>query len=219
MARWVNDNEVAMRNADPDVGQLQNRVADNWRALFAIADAVGGEWPKRLRAIAATAAATRSEQSIRVQLLTDIKAAFEAKDADRMSSEDLTNYLVGLEGHPWVEWKEGKPLTKTKLSRLLAPFGINSETIRIGSVTVKGYHLHRFEDAFERYISFQNVTTSQAYSHSDKYDFQNVTSENHVTFQNGENPLCPNDCDVVTFSDPPTGNEDCPNPLTVDGEA
>jgi hypothetical protein len=29
MARWVADNETALRNADPDVGEFQNLVADN----------------------------------------------------------------------------------------------------------------------------------------------------------------------------------------------
>jgi hypothetical protein len=43
----------------------------------------GGEWPKHLRLVAAAATAATSEQSIRVQLLTDIKAAFEGKDVWR----------------------------------------------------------------------------------------------------------------------------------------
>jgi putative DNA primase/helicase len=73
--RWVADNDGAVREADPDVGELQNRVADNWRPLLAIADVAGGEWPQRMREIATAAVTARSEQSIKVQLLTDIKAA------------------------------------------------------------------------------------------------------------------------------------------------
>jgi hypothetical protein len=37
------------------------------------------------------------------------------------SEQPEVAYLVGLEGHPWVEWKNGKPLTKASLARLLNP--------------------------------------------------------------------------------------------------
>jgi hypothetical protein len=53
MARWVADSAGALRGSDPDMGELQNRVADNWRPLFAVADCAGGEWPERARLIAA----------------------------------------------------------------------------------------------------------------------------------------------------------------------
>jgi putative DNA primase/helicase len=119
--RWAADHDGDLRDADPDVGELQNRVADNWRPLLAIADVVGGTWPKRLREIVAAAVAARSEQSIKVQLLTDIKAAFETKGADKLSSEVLTDFLVKLDDRPWVEWKGGRPLTKAGLGRLLSP--------------------------------------------------------------------------------------------------
>ncbi len=43
------DNETRLRSADPDTTGLQNRVADNWRPLYAVADLAGGEWPARVR--------------------------------------------------------------------------------------------------------------------------------------------------------------------------
>jgi hypothetical protein len=45
MARWARDHSDALSDADPDMGELENRVADNWRPLLAIADAAGGRWP------------------------------------------------------------------------------------------------------------------------------------------------------------------------------
>jgi putative DNA primase/helicase len=83
MARWAIDNEQTLRAADPDVGELQNRVADNWRPLLAIADVAGGVWPERIRAIAAAVVAARAEQSVRVEI--DIRAAFETSDTDTMT--------------------------------------------------------------------------------------------------------------------------------------
>jgi hypothetical protein len=53
-ARWAADNIERLRAADPAVpANLYNRAADNWRPLLAIADAAGGEWPRRAREIAA----------------------------------------------------------------------------------------------------------------------------------------------------------------------
>jgi Protein of unknown function (DUF3631) len=79
MARWVQDHKVALTTADPDMGDLMNRVADNWRPLFAIADAAGAHWPKRVREIAAAADKASVEQSISIRLLRDIRWIFDGR--------------------------------------------------------------------------------------------------------------------------------------------
>ena len=49
-ARWAIDHSDHVRGADPDMpAGIFNRAADNWRPLLAIADAAGGEWPRRAR--------------------------------------------------------------------------------------------------------------------------------------------------------------------------
>jgi hypothetical protein len=122
MARWAHDHTVALTAADPDMGELVNRVADNWRPLFAIADIAGGSWPKRVREIAITANKASSEQSVSTLLLQDIHWIFEGRPetddgggtvlrgikSDRASSADLVSQLVAIEGHPWAEWKGGQ---------------------------------------------------------------------------------------------------------------
>src|SRR5207245_6035660 len=56
-ARWVADHLAALQAADPAVpNELNDRHADNWRPLLAIADAVGGAWADRARATARTLA-------------------------------------------------------------------------------------------------------------------------------------------------------------------
>jgi hypothetical protein len=200
--RWVADNDSALRDADPDVGELQNRVADNWRPFLAIADVAGGEWAQRTREIAMAAVAARSEQSIKVQLLTDIKAAFVAKGTDRFFPETLVDYLTSLEDRPWVEWKNGRPLSKAQLGRLLSSFEIISQTIRIESKAGRGYHLKAFEDAFARYTPSQNGTTAQTYSRNDFCHFQNGTPESAVPFSKSQKPNGHSDCAVVPFSQP-----------------
>src|SRR5215469_18028092 len=48
LARWCSDNRAALESCDPQLPPgVYNRLADNWRPLFAIAAVIGGKWPKR----------------------------------------------------------------------------------------------------------------------------------------------------------------------------
>lgn len=155
IARWASDNRDHIRGADPDMpAGVFNRVADNWRPLLAIADAAGGQWPARARSAVqcSGASANGDDQSVRVLLLTDLRAIFAERRTDRIPSAELVMSLIAIEGRPWAEWKAGKPLTANGLARLLAPFDIAPGTIRVGDATPKGYQLGQFEDAFARYL-------------------------------------------------------------------
>jgi Protein of unknown function (DUF3631) len=153
-ARWAADNIEALRSADPDVpANLQNRAADNWRPLIAIADAAGGDWPVRVRQIAEHAAGSAdATQSDAVLLLADIRALFAEKKTDRLRSADIVAPLASIEGRPWAERGANGPLTRHRLAQMLAPFGIRPQTIRVGTGTAKGYLRAQFEDAFDRYL-------------------------------------------------------------------
>jgi hypothetical protein len=50
-SRWTEGNfEALAADPDPDVpDELNDRAADNWRPLLAIADLAGGDWPHRAR--------------------------------------------------------------------------------------------------------------------------------------------------------------------------
>ena len=153
--RWAKDNADHIRGADPDMpAGVFNRAADNWRPLLAIADAAGGAWPVRARhAVQSTvSAATGNEQSVRVLLLSEIRAIFAERNLDRLSSADLVGALNAIEGRPWAEWNRGKGLSPNGLARLLAPFAITPATIRTPTGTPKGYQRAQFEDAFARYL-------------------------------------------------------------------
>jgi hypothetical protein len=202
-ARWCEDHAAELTAADPDMGELQNRTADNWRPLFAIADVAGGSWPSRVREIAAAAAAARDEQSHRALLLADIRDCFTTKGTDRISSEDLVAHLVGLDNRQWCEFKGGKPLTKATLGRILSGFGILSTSVRIDNRTPKGYYSNAFEDAFERYLPPQNATPQQAYSHSDCWVLKNATEGEGVAFSKPQQAYSHSDCCGVAFSNPP----------------
>ena len=133
---------------------FDNRLGDNWRLLFQIAERVGGDWPVRARdAAAAVSGKSAEDDSIGVKLLSDIRAIFAERGTDRLPSAGLCDALAALEDRPWVEWKAGKPITPNGLSRLLKPFAVRPDTIRVGpDATAKGYSLAQFTEAFERYL-------------------------------------------------------------------
>ncbi len=184
-ARWAIDNKDALRDADPDVGGLFNRVADNWRPLLTIADAVGGDWPPRARIAAAALSAAADEGGTRTMLLADIRDYFTKQNADRATSEDLVRHLNGLEGRPWAEFKAGKELTKNGLARLLKPFNISPTTIRVSTGGIsKGYLAKDFTEVFERYLGpgrgFQTATPLHPLVEAGHSGFQTATRDSAV---------------------------------------
>jgi len=153
--RWAMDNVATLKTAIPELpAGFENRLGDNWRLMLAIADLAGGEWPDQAReAATAIAKITDPGMSVGVKLLADIKEIFASKAVRRMPSAELVEALVQIEGHPWADWKRGKPITPNGLALQLAPFAIMSGNIRVGpDRVVKGYQVAQFEDAFERYL-------------------------------------------------------------------
>jgi hypothetical protein len=154
-ARWAADNFEKIKNTDPTMPTaLQNREADNWRPLLAIADVAGGEWSIRARKIAQSLAASNreSEQSAGIMLLEDISLFFKSQEKSRVSSNELALFLKGLEGRSWSEWKGGKAITQKAIANLLAPFDITPIEMRVGHQVLRGYQMEQFEDAFARYV-------------------------------------------------------------------
>jgi putative DNA primase/helicase len=202
-ARAAADNADALRLADPNMGDLFNRDADNWRPMFAVAELAGGDWPRRVRELALASVASDAEQSTKEQLLADMWLAFQAKRTDRLSSEDAIEYLTGLDERPWPEWKSGKPLTKAGLARLLSAFEILSGTIRLDDGrTLKGYKREDFSEAFEQYLPAKSVTPSQTNDDGHCDASQGVTPDQDVTLSKTSQTNDDGHCDAVTLPHP-----------------
>jgi len=167
-------------------GGVHNRLADNWRPLFAIAEVIGGDWPERVRAatMAISAATQNDADSIPICLLADIRDLFEKYQEDKLFSEKMATSLHGMEDRPWPEYgRQGKPISKNQIAHLLKPFNIRPGTIRIGTETSKGYRLSQFAEAFARYLPSRNDTTSQAVEFQDSGAPAVVTRESSVTVE------------------------------------
>jgi hypothetical protein len=155
-ARFATDNFDRLKAADPKVPSiLENREADNWRPLLAIADVAGGEWLPLARQISedVTTANRASEQSPEVMLLEDIFAVFVGQSISYLPSSHLVGALAQLEDRPWADWKGGRSITPKAVACLLAPFKIKPFEKRMGNHVLRGYRLAQFEDAFARYVA------------------------------------------------------------------
>jgi putative DNA primase/helicase len=214
LVRWAQDNFEALRAAEPRMpGGLNDRAADAWEPLVAIADLAGGEWPQRARTAALALSredlAASEDDDIDTMLLSDVRDAFMSEGVHQLSSETLTNYLIGLEGRPWAEWRHGKPLTKFQLSRRLKTYGARSSSLNLSGDEGrrKGYRREDFEDAFSRYLPSPPVSTRELVMPLEKpretSDLQLVISDSDHEFDDGENPNDSKRQHEFTSSTPP----------------
>lgn len=208
IARWREDNYIALCEADPETPSgLHDRAADNWRPLLAIADCIGGKCPETARLAAKHLSETEQDEdsaSAATILLADIQDIFETDKSERISTEDLLTKLHAMEDRPWPEWNRGKPISPRQISRMLKPFGIAPQTLRMGyaSKPKKGYALEQFHDAFARYLSDLSVTGKQVNQNNGIDENLSVTNGAAVTDENSEKALENKDCYAVTDKTP-----------------
>lgn len=147
LAAWAMSNIDSLAGAQPEM-PVEDRAADTWEPLIAIADAAGGHWPTTARAACTALTATADEadeDSSDIRLLTDIRQVFTDAGTTFMPSASLVAELRRIEESPWDGWD----LNPSKLGHRLRKFGI-----RTGHNTEKskrGYRLEDFIDSFERY--------------------------------------------------------------------
>jgi len=153
------DNLNRLCDYEPEVPQeLDDRQADNWEPLLAIADLAGGDWPAwgRQAAIALSCQGKEDEISSKEKLLADLREIFNKKFQERedtcLPTSHIIQFLEEKKESGWAEYNYGKPITDRQLSNFLRPFNIRSKDLRWGQVILKGYVFAHFQDAFERYL-------------------------------------------------------------------
>ncbi len=165
LLRWANDYGKTVGRARPEVPYgLNDRAADNWSPLLAIADLAGAEWGKRARtaSIELTRKVGDDEQDLRFELLKDIRAIFEDEGGEArkaITTSTLLGKLCKMEEAAWASINRGDRLNPRGLARMLKPFGIVSANLKISrdpvtghDVVAKGYKQETFVDAWARYL-------------------------------------------------------------------
>jgi len=155
LARFCADNMARLERCDPVLPSgAFNRLADNWRPLFAVAEIAGGDWPQRAAAAFARLTSQGNDtQEIGVMLLADVQQAFNEAGSERLFSKVLVLRLCAMSDRPWLEAHRGHVITENWLARRLHSFGVSPRTLRIGEDRAKGYEAADFAEVFERYLS------------------------------------------------------------------
>lgn len=144
---WVLANQSSFEGFYPEMpAGVEDRVADVWEPLIAVADRAG--WGSAARACCLKLRTTDEDTvSEGVQLLIDIRRAFGDARQVAVSSAWLVDTLCFYEDTKWQsDW-----FTQSKLAVALRQYDIQGKTIRFGPQTLRGYEKHEFEDAWARY--------------------------------------------------------------------
>jgi hypothetical protein len=155
LANWANGIEI---NGWPDMPNgIEDRNADMWEALVAVANEAGGDWPEKARqaATAFVKAARDIEPSLGIRLLADLKNVF--GDAKEMPTETILTALHSLKEAPWNDLK-GRPLNDRGLAQRLRHYEIKPAVLTGGKQ--RGYHRTDLHDAWERYLPPSPPATS-----------------------------------------------------------
>ncbi|MEV0424453.1 DUF3631 domain-containing protein [Streptosporangium canum] len=151
LSAWLRADLPTLEQAEPAM-PVEDRAADTWEPLVAVADHAGGHWPERARAavLALTAEADdNSQTSTRVRLLADCRTAFGADPV--LPTATLLEKLKADPEAPWADYGPAG-LTAMKLGVILREYEIRSANIRFPDGSqVKGYQRADFLDAWARY--------------------------------------------------------------------
>ncbi len=154
---WAREHLKELHHAAPAM-PLEDRAADTWEPLIAIADLVAGDWPERARQAATTMTRAESQQeednTASVRLLADLRDLFDQAAADALYTTTILERLHKLDDAPWADWY-GHPLTTRDLAKLLRPYEVESKSVREGGTgeARKGYHRNDLHEPWSRYLS------------------------------------------------------------------
>ncbi|MER5222346.1 DUF3631 domain-containing protein [Streptomyces flaveus] len=159
ISAWAEQVRGQVTGAWPEMPDgVTDRPGDVWEPLLAVADAVGGTWPRRAReACAALVKASRSNDkgSLGVRLLTDLRDHV-LIGVDKLPTVAILDRLNALEDAPWADLN-GRPLDNRRLSKMLGEYmtadnePIRSSNIRTAGGVLKGFFVKDLEDAWARY--------------------------------------------------------------------
>jgi hypothetical protein len=148
---WVGTNLANLEKAVPEM-DLEDRAADTWEPLVAVADLAGDEWPARARAAAKALVTAESEMEDTrgILLLEDMHTIFNHQK--KLATTTILDALHAIEESPWSDVNgRGKLLDARGLALRLRPYGVKRTTIKIGDQAYKGYRLEDFQEPWRRY--------------------------------------------------------------------
>ena len=152
-ADFVREHSHHIAQAQPEIpSTLNDRAADIWEPLLAIADLAGGEWPQLAREAAQKLSASDDDLSLIAYFLKDLRNLMVIKNVEKMLSRDIIAILNPLHDRPWEDLRRGREINEWWLGWQLRQLGMRTRTLRVGGAIAKGYTLADIEGAFRRYV-------------------------------------------------------------------
>jgi Protein of unknown function (DUF3631) len=154
LIKWSNHVRGYATDTWPDMpAGVEDRDADVWEALLAVADLAGGHWPDiaRVSAVRLVRDSKATKPSLGVLLLRDLRIVFNESGRDKMPSADILHELNKMDESPWGVIRRGEPLDARGLSQRLGKYGIGPKPQRVGQNVITGYSRSQFDDAWSRY--------------------------------------------------------------------
>lgn len=137
---------------------VEDRPADVWEPLVAVADDAGGTWPKRARVacLDLCKAAEDREASLGLRLLADLRTVF--ANQQQLFTSKIIDSLILLPECPWFDLR-GKELDDRTLARMLRKYGVKSKDVRVPGKkgARKGYAATDLHDVWKRYLPAQTA--------------------------------------------------------------
>ena len=155
LLRWAEDNKAKIATCDPKLPALLNdRAADNWFPLLAIAQTAGPDWVDLATKAIAGLGADDDEDSLVTVLLVSLQKLFYKPNqppADFLSTPGILSSLNSQREAPWADFRDGQGLSQQKLRSILVPFGVRSFQQPTGARN-RGYQRSDLDPVFDRYL-------------------------------------------------------------------
>jgi Protein of unknown function (DUF3631) len=149
LGEWISAHIDDLAKAEPDM-PVEDRAADTWEPLIAIADVAGADWPARARLAAlALTAEDDTDTTLGARLLADLRDVF--GDRDAMHGETILTALHAIPEAPWGDYY-GRPMNARDMAKLLKPYGVSSTDVKLDGVNRKGYRREHLHDTWTRYL-------------------------------------------------------------------
>jgi putative DNA primase/helicase len=181
-ARWAEDHLDVLKDAEPPMpSSLDNRAEDNWEPLFAIAHAVGGDWPAKLEK--SVRDLHQEDDDRRIELLRDLRTIFHESDSDFMATQEIVTALHMLTERPYMTINRGKEINANWLAKQLKPFELNSQQVRPSNghgAKVRGYYAAPIEKVCARYLGLTEASEASEADASDASDASIKPSETEI---------------------------------------
>jgi hypothetical protein len=145
---------------------VEDRQADGWEPLLAVADLAAGEWPAlgRKAAEALVAVSRDTPVSLNLRLLGDLRTVFwnnlvavSQATPQGLPTKRILEDLYALDDAPWHTVNKGEAYTPSQLARVLHDYEVGSENLRPhpdpnARTQAKGYPIAPLADAWRRYL-------------------------------------------------------------------